>query len=254
MSSSNQTVICLHSGGFTSRQWKRLKEKLTPTHDVVAPDLLGYGASGAWPQDKPFHYQLDVDAIVARVRAAEAPVHLVGHSYGGFLACHVARAVPDRVRSMALYEPVTFSVLDPSRDADALALLATLRTTWEPDAHGVDERWLASFVDWWNGDGAWSALPAPTKDGFRSVGAKLFQEVATLAADRTGAAGFAAITAPSLLMTGSRSPITAQRTVERLAEALPHGVLSRFEGVGHMAPITHHALVDDAIVAFVRAH
>jgi hypothetical protein len=26
---------------------------------------------------------------------------------------------------------------------------------WEPDANVVDEGWLASFVDWWNGPGAW---------------------------------------------------------------------------------------------------
>jgi hypothetical protein len=30
--------------------------------------------------------------------------------------------------------------------------------------------------------------------------------------------------------------------------------LRRFDGLGHMAPITHHTLIDAAIVEFVRTH
>jgi pimeloyl-ACP methyl ester carboxylesterase len=221
---------------------------------VLTPDLLGYASSGPWPAGKPFHYQADVDAIVTLVASVGEPVHLVGHSYGGFLACHVARAMPASIASLAVYEPVTFSVLDPVADADALAGLAVMKTTWDPDDSGVDDAWLAAFVDWWNGPGAWATLPADTKASFRAVGWKLFQEVVTLAADRTGAAGFATITAPALLLYGSTSPMTEQRTVERLASALPASTLRRFEGVGHMAPITHHAMIDGAIAEFIRAH
>lgn len=221
---------------------------------MLTPDLLGYASAGPWPAGKPFHYQADVDVILELVRSLDEPVHLVGHSYGGFLACHVARAVPQMIHSLAVYEPVTFSVLDPVRDADALDALVPMKTTWDPDGSGIDEAWLAAFVDWWNGAGAWASLPAETKASFREVGWKLFQEVVSLVADRTGAAGFAAITAPALLLYGSRSPLTERRTVERLAEALPAGTLRRFEGVGHMAPITHHAMIDGALAGFIRAH
>jgi len=246
-------VICLHSGGLTSRQWKRLGALLSPTHRVLAPDLIGYGAAGAWPAGAPFHYQLDVDAIVALARTLGEPAHLVGHSYGGFLAAHVARAIP--VRSLALYEPVTFSVLDRARDADAMAELAALddRRTWTPDASGVDEAWLATFVDWWNGPGAWAAMPADTAAAFRAVGWKLSEEVRTLSADRTGASGFAEIAAPALVMGGSRSPLPERRAVERLAQAVPGGRLLMFDGLGHMGPITHHAQVNAAIATQVRA-
>jgi pimeloyl-ACP methyl ester carboxylesterase len=153
-----------------------------------------------------------------------------------------------------VYEPVTFSVLDPALDADVLAALAPMKTTWDPSDSGSDDAWLEGFVDWWNGAGAWATLPAETKDSFRAVGWKLFQEVVTLVADRTGAAGFAAITAPALLMVGTRSPMTEQRSVERLAAALPGSTLRRFEGLGHMAPITHHAMIDAAIAEHLRAH
>lgn len=241
-------VICVHSGGFTSRQWKRLAASLSASHRVIVPDLLGYGASGEWPQGAPFHFQLDLDALLALTRTLDQPAHLVGHSYGGFLAAQLAREIP--VRSLALYEPVTFSVLDP--DTEALAPIGVKRT-WEPDATGSDDAWLSSFVDWWNEPGAWAAMPAETAAAFRAVGWKVFEEVRTVSADRTGPAGYAAITVPALIMGGSRSPRFERRTVERLAEVLPAGRMQIFDGAGHMGPITHHAAVNAAIAAHIAA-
>ena len=245
-------VICLHSGGLSSRQWKRLAAQLAPTHRVLAPDLIGYGGSGAWPAGAPFHFQLDVDALVALARSLDQPAHLVGHSYGGLLAMHVARALP--VRSLALYEPVTFSVLDPVRDRDALDGMYTNKPSWQPDATGVDEAWLTNFVDWWNGPGAWKAMPAETAAAFRAVGWKLFEEVRTLTADTTGAAGFAVVAAPALILGGASTPLAERRTIERLVEVLPHGQLQIVDGAGHMGPITHHAVVNAAIAAHIRAY
>ncbi|MDX2091753.1 MAG: alpha/beta hydrolase [Kofleriaceae bacterium] len=250
MTLSPHAVICLHSGGFTSRQWKRLATDLSTTHRVLTPDLIGYG-SEPWPTGVPFHYQQDIDAIAALVRAEGAPPHLVGHSYGGFLAAHVARA--QSVRSVALYEPVTFSMLERERDADAFAGLS-LSSVWTPDASGVDEAWLASFVDWWNGPGAWTVMPAPTRAAFKAVGWKVFEEVRTLVTDDTGPAGFATIRAPLLVMGGSQSPLPERRVVERLAAVVPHGTLRIFEGAGHMGPITHAPLVNQEIAAHVRAN
>jgi pimeloyl-ACP methyl ester carboxylesterase len=238
----------LHSGGFTSRQWKRLAAELSTTHRVLTPDLIGYGAE-PWPAGKPFHYQQDIDAIVALVRTETTPPHLVGHSYGGFLAAHVARIVP--AQSLALYEPVTFSVLDRERDADAFVGLS-LSLAWTPDASGVDEPWLASFVNWWNGPGAWAAMPAPTREAFKAVGWKVFEEVRTLLGDDTGIAGFATLAAPLLVMGGALSPLPERRVVERLAASVPHGTLRIFDGAGHMGPITHAPVVNQAIAAHIR--
>lgn len=248
------TVICLHSGGFTSRQWKRLAAVLASTHRVLTPDLLGYGPdpSERWPAGQPFERAQDLAALSTLLASVAGPLHLVGHSYGGFLAAQLART--RTIASLSMYEPVTFSVLDPVRDAAELAALA-VKATWDPDpATGSDEAWFTSFVDWWNGPGAWANLPAEAAASFRRVGWKLFEEVRSLASDTTGAAGFATITAPTLVLGGTRSPPTERRTIERLVEAIPHAELRIIDGAGHMGPITHHAIVNAAIAAHVRAH
>ena len=239
---SRPLALLIHSGGLTSRQWRKLAQQLAPTHDVLAPDLIGYG-DPPWPPGKPFHFALDVERLAGML---DRPAAVVGHSYGGLLALQLALAHPGLVRALALYEPVAFGVLGPE-DADARDALAL--PAYHADAAGVDEAWLTAFVDWWNGPGAWSALAEPNRAGFRAVAWKVYQEVASLIADTTDRARYGAITVPTLVLGGAATPLTERRTLERLAEALPRARLELFPGMGHMGPITHADVVNTAIAA-----
>jgi pimeloyl-ACP methyl ester carboxylesterase len=238
-----ETVLLVHSGGFTSRQWRKLAERLAPDYRVLAPDLIGYGAQPRWPPGKPFHFSQDVVRLAGLL---DAPAHVVGHSYGGLLVLQLALAHPELVRSITAYEPVAFAVLG---DHDVEGLPA-----YVPDAAGVDEAWLAAFVDWWNGPGAWAALPEDTRRAFRDVAWKVSQEVGSLAADRTPRERYASIAAPTLLLGGGRTPAVEQRVVAELAALLPNATLRTFPELGHMGPITHASLVNAAIEAHLRVH
>ncbi|HVK83411.1 MAG TPA: alpha/beta hydrolase [Kofleriaceae bacterium] len=237
------TVLLIHSGGFTSRQWRKLADRLAPSHRVLTPDLLGYGPT-PWPAGRPFHFTEDL-AMLATL--FDEPAHLVGHSYGGFLALKLALEYPDRVRSLAVYEPVAFGILDEPADAPFRDELTRL-PPYVPDAEGADEVWLAAFVDWWNGPGAWSQLAEPTRRAFRSVGWKVSREVASLVDDHTDRTSYARITVPTLLLGGETSPATERRVLAKLSATLPAATLHTYAGLGHMGPITHADLVNDAIV------
>ncbi len=240
-------VLLVHSGGFSSRQWKRLVALLAPTHHVLAPDLLGYGESSPWPADRPFHFSRDLDALAA-VLAGLPPAHVVGHSYGGFLALMLALRDPPAVRSLALYDPVAFGILDEPADAEARAALYLPAPTYT----GVP--WLAAFVDWWNGPGAWQHLAPEAQAAFVAAGPKLYGEVMSLTADTTDRAGYAKISQPTLLFGGERTTTTEHRVVEKLGRTLPNVEVHWVEGAGHMGPITHGAIVNAAIAAHIRAH
>ncbi len=241
-------VLAVHSGGLSGRQWKRLGDRLGEGYRLIAPDLLGYAGSTPWPPDAPFHFRQDLAALDALVDRIGEPVHLVGHSYGGFLALKLALARPLSVRRMALFEPVAFGVLDSHDDADALALLSRVGLDYHPQGpEGADDAWLAQFVEWWNGPGAWSGFGDDVKATFRRSGWKLFQEVVSLSADRTPRAAYGALPVPTLLLGAERSPMTERRVLDHLTAALPNARMEIFPGVGHMAPVTHAGRVNDAI-------
>jgi pimeloyl-ACP methyl ester carboxylesterase len=249
---TSPTVLLIHSGGLNSRQWRNLEAMLAPRFRVLAPDLLGYGKSGPWPEGMPFHFLQDVAFLESLLVPGGEPAHLVGHSYGGLLALQLAIRHPELVRSIAVYEPVAFGVLDEVADADARSAVSTVKRDWEPGSGGADEAWLRTFIDWWNGTGSWERMGEQARMTFRAVGWKVYQEVLSLTADRTARATYATITAPTLILGGELTPLTERRVVERLGAALPRATVRLFPGVGHMGPISHAPIVNEAIVAHLE--
>jgi pimeloyl-ACP methyl ester carboxylesterase len=254
-------ALLLHSGGLSGAQWKKLAAALVGSgHAVWAPDLLGYGESSAWPDDQRFDFHTDVDGAVAMLRAAPGPVHVVGHSYGGFVGALAALVVPEKVRSLALYEPVTFGVLTDAKDAEGLADFAPIFEAFhrfdgaflgrEP-AGRVE--WLRAFITYWSGPGAFDAMKPPMREGFERVVHKLHDEVMTLIEDRTPRAAYAAVTAPALVMSGERSTVGGRRTAALLAASFAHGRHVELPGAVHMAPVIEADRVNGHILAHIRS-
>lgn len=244
---SGTPVVLLHSGGMSSRQWGRLITRLAPRHRTLALDFLGYGASA--PASDSFTIQDDVDAALQLVDSLDEPPHLIGHSYGGLVALSVARARP--LRTLVVCEPVAFGVLHSTHDAEGLADLAAYG---EGSTFGVSpgsEAWLARFIEYWNGPGAWGALPEPTRDAFVRVGKKVHQEVAGILDERTPHDAYRALAMPTLIVRGERTTKASQRVCAILAETIPHAELHVIEGAGHMAPLTHGDRVNRLIEAFL---
>ncbi|HEX3771242.1 MAG TPA: alpha/beta hydrolase [Polyangiaceae bacterium] len=246
------SVVLLHSSGMSGRQWRRLAGDLVARgFRAVVPDLAGHGQSPGWPELDPLTFAVDVDDVGALVDGEGAPVDLVGHSYGGLIALLVALARPERVRSLALYDPVAFGVLGAD-DADARADLDAVPSPWEDTPTGR-ERWLEAFVEFWGGQGAWQTLRPEARGEFVRVAWPLYQGVTSLVRDTTAASAYAAIGAPVLLMTGEHTPRAERRVVERLGASFPRGRVEVIAGAGHMGPLTHARAVNDAILGFLAA-
>lgn len=250
-------VVLLHSGGMSSRQWRLLGDVLSARWRVLAPDLLGSGANPPWPDDAPFNLQIEVEAVLASLPDA-GPIHLVGHSYGALLALKIAQQRPALVRSLSLYEPPAFGVLYEPADRESLAELGSLEgehgSLFGDEKLGGTEPWLHIFVDFWNGPGSWGRMPEPSRASFLRMGRKVYREVRSIMADRTGAKDYASVHAPTLLMSGARSPLAERRVMARLQQSLPRTSSMVLETAGHMGPLTHAADVNDAIahhLAFV---
>ena len=248
-------AILLHSGGMSSRQWRKLSDALSATHRVLAPDFLGSGANPPWPEGEPFEFAQDLDLIEKLVLGLGEPAHVVGHSYGGLIAVQLARRIPRSIASLTAYDPVAFGVLHAAADAEGLADLARVEEDpiFTDRALGGSEAWFERFVDYWNGPGTWRAMPAPGREAFLRVGRKVFLEVWSLMHDRTPASAYANVTAKALFLTGEKTPAAARRTVALLAAALPNGRAVTIAGAGHMGPISHAAAVNEAIVAHLSA-
>jgi pimeloyl-ACP methyl ester carboxylesterase len=244
-------VVLIHSSGLGSCQWRRIAESLAPKHRLILPDLVGYGESSAVAAGERFHFAIDQLATERLVDHLGVPVHLVGHSYGGLLALLTAMHRPASVRSVTVYEPVAFGILRSERDEDALATLPS-NTSW-PSTPDEIERWLEGFIAYWNGPGAWPALPEPMRATFRATAPKIIGEVLTLGEDRTPLEAYASLAMPVLLLGSETSTLAADHVLAGLERTITNVRRIRIEGAGHMGPITHAARVSEEIAAFLAS-
>ncbi|MCR4327906.1 MAG: alpha/beta fold hydrolase [Patescibacteria group bacterium] len=104
---SGTPIILLHGGTFGWGAWYANIKELGIHHTVYALDLPGAGNSSSLDY-KTMDFQNDfVNVVTAFLRALECECSVVGHSFGAWIAVHVARKIP--VRSMVLVDPVGFS-------------------------------------------------------------------------------------------------------------------------------------------------
>lgn len=87
-------VVLIHSALGDSRLWRRQVEALADRHEVLAPDLPGWGTEPL--PELPFSFVEHVAAFL--------PAALVGNSFGGAIALRTALAYPDRVTRLVLVD------------------------------------------------------------------------------------------------------------------------------------------------------
>jgi len=103
-------VLCLHGVTGHALRWRVVSEAL-PELRLVAVDLRGHGYSPWTPPWSIDQHVADALAVLDERGLRRVPV--IGHSYGGAIAVHLARTARERVGRLALLDPAIG--LDPER-------------------------------------------------------------------------------------------------------------------------------------------
>ena|ERR1043165_3526002 len=108
---SRDLVVALHCSGSSAAQWRALDARLGSAFAFAAPEHYDSGNAPAWTGGDTFTCADEAERTLALIDAADGRIHLIGHSYGGGVALHVALARPERIASLTLYEPSAFYLL-----------------------------------------------------------------------------------------------------------------------------------------------
>lgn len=115
--SGDETILFIYGGNFggadassSAAVWDLNFGPLSRKYRVVAPDKLGQGYTGVPLRDEDY----TMSAVVAHIRdfiraRGLGPVHIVGHSRGGFASARLTMEFPELVRSLTIVASGTLS-------------------------------------------------------------------------------------------------------------------------------------------------
>ncbi|MFF4587243.1 alpha/beta fold hydrolase [Streptomyces sp. NPDC001388] len=257
MAGQGPALVLIHGIGDSSATWAELIPGLARTHTVIAPDLLGHGAS-----DKPrADYSVAAYANGLRDLLTTLGVEsatLVGHSLGGGVAMQFAYQFPERTERLILVSAggvgreVTPALRLVSLPGAHLALSALrlpgmrlqvglavrLMKLLDTDL-GQDAPDLLNLVD---------ALPDETS---RNAFIRTLRAVVDWRGQVVTMLDRCYLTAgmPTMLLWGDRDSVVPVRHAYGAHEAMPGSRLEIFEGAGHFPfhsdPARFRALVEE---------
>jgi pimeloyl-ACP methyl ester carboxylesterase len=248
---SGRPVVVLHGFPTSSYLWRHLVSVLAPRMRVIAPDLLGYGAS-----EKPVDADLSVRAQTQYVRELLDQLDVnefavVGHDLGGAIAQILA--LEDRVRAMVLIDSVAFDawpiegvrMLQGTKSEQATPgfVREVMRLTFELGL-GHKERLTEAVLH---------AYCEPFGD---EEGARAFFRAAR-AIDGVGLAGregkLAALDIPVFILWGEDDPYLPVDVADRLNEAIPRSTLALLPGCSHFLPEDAPETVGPLVYEYLRS-
>ncbi len=204
-------VLALHGWGRDRRDFDEVLRGL----DAVAVDLPGFGAS---PAPVEAIGTAGYAALIAPVLdALDEPAILVGHSFGGRVAVHLAVLIPDKVRALVLVGVPLLRRADAGKGSPPLpyrAVRALRRLGWVGDGRMERARQRYGSADYRAATGV-----------MRQVLVTVVNESYELQLDQ--------IHQPVRLIWGSNDADVPVEIAERAMHHLTNAQLSVLEGVGH---------------------
>ncbi|WP_435256830.1 alpha/beta fold hydrolase [Thioclava sp. FR2] len=190
-------LMLLHGYPQNGMCWSRVAPKLAESHQVIVPDLRGYGLSDA-PPDDPQHYTyskrrmaLDIVDLMEAFGLPDADV--LGHDRGARVAYRLALDHPARVRRLGIIEIAPTADYWANWGADLA--MAAYHWTFLAQPSPLPERMIGAdpqaYFDWtlksWTKEKSLDVFPADSLSSYRQQGAEPARIHAMCADYRAGA-------------------------------------------------------------------
>lgn len=244
-------VVFLHSGVGSAGEWRQVFSLWPEGQRLIAVDAWRGGTGPGVPGHRTLDdFAAQVHAVVEHVGE---PVHLIGFSWGGATALHVAVTAPEALESLTVIEPEAYSLLT-AEDGPAFAAICSLRDQCREYTRA--DRWyeaFETFVDFYNGQGAFAMWPADRRDAFLADQRGRGDLWDVLFDAPISAGTLATVAMPVHVIEGSATSVVDHAICESLLRNLRSVQHSVIEGAGHMMPLTHADELSRALVSHLAA-
>lgn len=244
---SGPPVVLIHGYTDSARDWVPMLPYMPKRYRLILVDIRGHGQSS-----KPeccysrYDFAYDIKLLLDKLHVRKADI--VGHSLGSIIAQTFAETWPQRTRKVVLISSTGGRPACGPKKAPQFDFEAQIRALKEPLK--ADSPFM---IAWWDS-------PTPVNADFirreREDAAKIPLRVWIAVLDQglsfsNLGGSLARLTAPTLLIWGSKDPIMGPEDRATLRAGLPHAQVKIFDGLGHNPFWEQPRAVADEIARFL---
>ena len=251
-------VVLVHGTLEDYRTWDGQLEAFSKGYRLISYSRR-YHYPNEWPKDATdFSVTIHAGDLAAFIKALNLPpVHLIGHSYGAFIAFLVARDHPEVIRSLTLGEPPVMPLLKTTPEGDALLTAAITRSiaTSEAFKQGNDEEGVRRFVNGVLGEGSYEKLPPPVLKRLMDNAQELKGETSSRNLfPPTTCEDVQKVKAPTLVVDGELSPKRFHVINDMLERCLPSVERATIPAASHQMEVENPQAFNEKVLAFIAKH
>ncbi|MEL7097936.1 MAG: alpha/beta hydrolase [Pseudomonadota bacterium] len=228
------TLLMLHGGpGYDQSGLRPHFDRFADTHQVVYIDHRGCGRSGGTQDTWTLDNWADDVAAFCETLGIEAPV-VFGQSFGGMVAMRVAARHPALASKLILSSTAarfdTDATVSMARKLGGETAAEAARALFTTPTRAAYDRYAEICLPLYNASAAATSAMRANAIQKPEVTVHFF---ANEMLDMDLRPGLAAATCPTLVLGGTRDPVTPTICAEEIAAAIPQAELHLFEGCGH---------------------
>lgn len=252
---SGPPVIFVHGALSDYRTWMPQLEAVAPRYRGIAYSRRCHYPNVSSAEAAGYSWERQLEDLTALLQLLDlGPVHLVGHSYGGALAFHMAQRHPEYVQSLVVGDPSVYSIFQLQagarslRDDQARGFEESL-TLYDA---GQQEAAVRAFLQAVIGMDVLDQLPPRDRDIVLDNAGTLGSTLRTpLEAAPFVLEDVRRLQVPVLLITGSQSLPVWRTICDTMEGALPNSRLTVLGGASHGLQIERPDLFNEVLIDFL---
>ena len=252
-------VVFVHGSLGDFRSWSQQMEPFSKLYRVIAYSRR-YHYPNAGPGER-LDYSVDLHARDLESLISDLGLqrpHIVGSSYGAYIALVLAAGHPEMVRSLTLGEPPLLPWLESAKE-DAPTVADFMAKAWEPAKsafqRGEMEEGVKAFINGVLGQGAFDKLPTPIRGAMMENAPEMKAEVLSPGYfSRFTRVDAKKIKTPTLILSGELSPAMFHHIVRELRRCIPGAECAVIPGSSHMMQTGNPEAYNARVLGFLSRH
>lgn len=253
---SNQPLIFVHGSASDYRTWNAQMGAFAEKYHVFAYSRRSHYPNAYTPYLADYSIKTEVGDLAALIpNLTSEPAHLVGWSYGAYIAVMVAKDFSPLVRSLVLMEPpiMSFLTANPETTPIYLDFQREVQGVKKSLDEGNSRNAVERFIDAVSGARAFERSP-PEYQKRMLQNAKTLYELTSAERDPFNCGDARAVAAPTLLLTGERSPPFLHTIVGELCNSLLKKECATIKNASHPMHSQNPIEYNDTVLRFLNKH